>query len=81
MRRSRGIIETLVPTLILSFLFVLSGCAVEEANTEAPPADDPPAAQAAPNLPETEAGLALAAILTEAGETDRLVLLHTGADW
>jgi len=32
-------------------------------------------------LPETEAGGILAAALAEAGETDRYVFVHTGADW
>jgi hypothetical protein len=32
-------------------------------------------------VPETEAGQVLAAVLNQARATDRLVFLHSGADW
>jgi hypothetical protein len=49
---------------------------VEKAETEEPPLD-----AATIQLPQTEAGTALAAALDEARRTNRTVFAHTGADW
>jgi hypothetical protein len=54
----------------------MASCAGEKEATE-----DPAVAEAITQLQVTEAGAALAAALVEARQTDRLVFLHTGADW
>jgi len=76
MLRFRGGSESLLPGLLFALILLAPACAGEEASTE-----DPPASALTIQLPETEAGGVLAAALAEAGETDRHVFLHTGADW
>jgi len=76
MLRFRGSSESLLPALMVALLLLIPACAGEEAAT-----DDPPDSAVTVQLPETEAGGVLAAALAEAGETDRHVFLHTGADW
>jgi hypothetical protein len=68
--------EVLLPGLLFGLLLLTPACGVEETATE-----DLPASAVTIQLPETEAGGVLAAALAAAGETDRLVFLHTGADW
>ena len=70
MLRFRSVSEGLLPGLLITLLLLLPACAGEEASTVE-----------TIQLPETEAGAVLAAALAEAGETDRLVFVHTGADW
>ena len=65
--------EVLLRGLLIALLLLVPACAGEEA-----PA---PGSAIAGELLETEAGGALVAVLAEASETDRLVFLHTGADW
>lgn len=62
--------------LILALPLLGPACAGENAATE-----EPPPLEMALDLPENEAGAALAAALTEAGATERHVFVHTGADW
>jgi len=76
MFRFRGSSESLLPGLLFALLLLMPACAGEEPATE-----DPPASALTIQPPETEAGGVLAAALAEAGETDRHVFLHTGADW
>ena len=66
----------LLPALLSSLLLSFSACAVDRVDTE-----DPPASAATIQFPETEAGIALAAALSEASRTNRNVFAHTGADW
>ena len=81
MLRTRGSFGDLLPSLLLAIL-LLPACAVEEASVEGEVATDPPQTSAVTvQIPDTEAGAALAAALTEAGRTDRNVFAHTGADW
>jgi hypothetical protein len=61
---------------LIPFLFLAVSCAGEEATTQEQ-SDE----AAALRQQETEAELALAAALAEAEKDDRLVFLHTGADW
>lgn len=42
---------------------------------------DQPGEELVIEIPETEAGAALAAALDQARSTDRRVFVHTGADW
>ncbi len=76
MLRFRGSLRPILPGLLLTLLLLIPGCAGEESATE-----NLPGRAIASELLETEAGEALAAVLVEAGETDRLVFVHTGADW
>jgi hypothetical protein len=76
MRRFRGRFETLIPGLLATLPLLMPSCAPEEAATR-----DLPAEEASAEDRETGAGAALAAALTEGNKTDRLVFLHTGADW
>ena len=62
--------------LLVALLPFVASCAGEDAD-----AVDPAVAEAIAQLQVTEAGSALAAALVEARQTDRLVFLHTGADW
>ena len=62
--------------LLVVFLPVVASCAGEKE-----PAVDTAVQEAITQLQVTEAGSALAAALVEARQTDRLVFLHTGADW
>lgn len=62
--------------LLAALLPIVASCAGEDADTV-----DPAVAEAIAQLEVTEAGSALAAALVEARQTDRLVFLHTGADW
>ena len=62
--------------LLVVFLPVVASWAGEEE-----PTVDPAVEEAITQLKVTEAGSALAAALIEARQTDRLVFLHTGADW
>lgn len=85
MLRSRGATRATLPGLLIPFLFLAVSCAGEEATTreqsaEAATQEQSGEATAAPQQ-ETEAELALAAALAEAEKDDRLVFLHTGADW
>jgi hypothetical protein len=76
MLRSRGATRATLPGLLIPFLFLAVSCAGEEATTQEQ-SDE----AAALRQQETEAELALAAALAEAEKDDRLVFLHTGADW
>ena len=75
MLRFPGRIE-LFKILLFPLLLLIPACAGEESSRE----DTPINAALAPQM-GTEAGMALAAALTEANRTDRLVFVHTGADW
>ena len=66
MLRFRSVSKVLLTGLLFTLLLLMPACAGEEAAIQ---------------LPETEAGGILAAALAEAGETDRYVFVHTGADW
>ena len=71
MLRFRSISEGLLTGLLFTLLLLMPGCAGEEAAIE----------EETIQVPATEAGAVLAAALAEAGESDRLVFVHTGADW
>ena len=71
MLRFRSISEGLLTGLLFSLLLLMPACAGEDAAIE----------EEAIQVPATEAGAVLAAALAEAGESDRLVFVHTGADW
>ena len=73
MLRFRGRFGGLLPGLVFTLLLLLPGCAGEEG--------PPPGSAIAGELLETEAGGVLSAALVQASETNRLVFLHTGADW
>jgi len=73
MLRFRGRFRGLLPCLMFTLLLLIPGCAGEEA--------PPPGSAIAGELLETEAGGVLVSVLAEASETNRLVFLHTGADW
>ena len=73
MSRSRSSFKAL---LLVTLVPILASCAGEEEATV-----DPAVQEAITQLQVTEAGSALAAALIEARQTDRLVFLHTGADW
>jgi len=76
MLRFKGKFGGFLAGLLFTLLLLVPACAREEAGTE-----DPPASPETIQLPETEAGAALAAALAQAGESGRNVFLHTGADW
>lgn len=76
MLRIRVRSETLLPGLMLTLLLLIPACAGEEAAREDPPVDE-----MVIQIPDTEAGAVLAAALAEAGQTNRNVFVHTGADW
>lgn len=95
MLRSRRASKATLPGLLVPFLFLAVSCAGEEATTqeqfpeavttrgqssEAATREQSDEATAV-RQQETEAELALAAALAEAEKDDRLVFLHTGADW
>jgi hypothetical protein len=67
------------PRLLLVSALLLSPLAWSEAEA-ASEALEPEVAET-PAVPETEAEAALAAALTEAERTDRLVFVHSGAPW
>ena len=71
MRHSRCRDQVFLPILLISIPLLTSGCE----------AGEPPGAQIGEELRVSEAGTALVEALTEASTTQRLVLLHTGADW
>ena len=73
MSRSRSRFKAL---LLLALLPIMASCAGDDADTI-----DPAVAEAIIQLQQSEAGSVLAAALAEARSTDRLVFLHTGADW
>lgn len=73
MSRSRCRFKALLLVALVPFL---ASCAGENE-----PTVDPAVEEALTQLQVTEAGSALAAALVEARQTDRLVFLHTGADW
>ena len=73
---SRGAPKAALPSLLIPFLFLAVSCAGEEATTQEQSTE-----ATAVRQQETEAELALAAALAEVEEDDRLVFLHTGADW
>ena len=76
MSRPRSKLQARRPCLIALLLPLAAACAGEKE-----PAVDPAVQEAITQLQVTEAGSALAAALVEARQTDRLVFLHTGADW
>lgn len=68
--------------LLLTLFPFVASCAGEKEATVDPAVEPNPAVEEAMvQLQVTEAGSALAAALLEARQTDRLVFLHTGADW
>ena len=71
MLRFRSISEGLLTGLLFTLLLLMPACAGEDAAIE----------EETIQVPATEAGAVLAAALAEAGESDRLVFVHTGADW
>ncbi len=73
---SRSRLRALRPGLLAVLLPLAASCAGEKEATV-----DPAVAEAITQLQVSEAGSALAAALVEARQTDRLVFLHTGADW
>jgi hypothetical protein len=82
MLRFRSVSKVLLTGLLFTLLLLMPACAGEEAAIEGEVATEAPASTGeAIQLPETEAGGILAAALAEAGETDRYVFVHTGADW
>lgn len=86
MLRHRGRTGILLPILLFTLPLSATSCADEESAAEEAPVEEaaiesPPAGAALGQLQETEAGAALAAALAQAANTDRLVFLHTGADW
>lgn len=82
MLRFRSVTEVLHKGLLFSLLLLMSACGGGDAAVqEEGVAESPTSSAAAIQIPETEAGAVLAAALAEAGETDRLVFVHTGADW
>lgn len=76
MPRLRKSTKTLQVGLIFALPLLGPACAGENAATE-----EVPPVEMAIDLPENEAGVALAAALAEAGATERHVFVHTGADW
>ena len=82
MLRFRSISEGLLTGLLFTLLLLMPACAGEEAAIEEEAAVEASSSSAeAIQVPATEAGAVLAAALAEAGESDRLVFVHTGADW
>ena len=81
MRRHRRILEAFFTPFLLTTLLLIPACAGENSASGAPAGEDVEQEEPARALPDTEAGATLAAVMEEAGETDRLVFLHTGADW
>jgi len=81
MLRFRSIPEGLLPGLLFTLLLLMPACAGEESAIEEEVANEPPSSVEAVQPTDTVASAVLAAALAEAGETNRLVFLHTGADW
>ena len=76
MPHPRVLSAILLPGILTTLLLSLTSCAVEKADTE-----NPATVAATIQLPETEAGMALAEALDVARQTNRNVFAHTGADW
>ena len=76
MLRFRGSSEILRAGLRFALLFLIPVVTAGEAA-----AQNPPVNAEASQVPDTVARAVLDAALAESGKTDRLVFLHTGADW
>jgi hypothetical protein len=70
MSRPRIVPPPLLPVFFLPLLLLFPACA-----------SDQPGKELVIEIPETEAGAALASALDQARSTDRRVFVHTGADW
>ena len=79
----RRLLRTLIPTLASALLLSLPACTPREgADGQAGDMADTVALASPPFVPpETAAGKVLAAAMAEAGATDRLLFVHSGADW
>ena len=77
----KGSIPTLGLFLASALLLSSQACADGEPGPEAQAEALESSAAAAPAVPETEAEAALAAAIVEAEATDRLLFVHSGADW
>lgn len=75
MSNSIGTLKGFWPLLVIPLVLSTAACSGGEANTQEVPAEE----TADQEVPEAEA--VLVAALAEAERTDRLVFLHTGADW
>jgi hypothetical protein len=85
MPKSAGARKSFWPGLLIPLLLLFASCSVEEVSTQEQPAEpatqEDPAQEAPAPQEATEAEAALVAALAEAEKDDRLVFLHTGADW